>query len=137
MSKENVDLVRRIHEALARGESASSLELLHPDIEWVNPDSALESGTHHGVDAFEAALASMGDAFDRIRIQTREFLDAGDDVVVLATFTARGRSSGARRQNEDGYVWTVRGGRAVRFRWFNDPAQALEAAGLGGSHADS
>jgi ketosteroid isomerase-like protein len=29
-----------------------------------------------------------------------------------------------------GYVWTVRDGKAVRFQWFNDPAEALEAAGL-------
>jgi len=27
-------------------------------------------------------------------------------------------------------VWTVRDGKAVRFQWFNDPAEALAAAGL-------
>lgn len=27
-------------------------------------------------------------------------------------------------------VWTIRDGRAVCFRWFNDPREALEAAGL-------
>jgi hypothetical protein len=29
-----------------------------------------------------------------------------------------------------GYVWTVAEGKATRFRWFNDAAEALEAVGL-------
>ena len=56
--------------------------------------------------------------------------DVGDQVVVLATFIARGASSGARREHDEGYVWTVRDGKAVGFQWFNDPAKALKAAGL-------
>jgi uncharacterized protein len=130
MSKENVEVVRNIHDAWARGESPASLGLLHPDIEWVNPEGALEPGTRHGLDSFDEAFAAMREAFEWIRVEPREFLDAGDQVVVLATFIARGRGSGVERHNEDGYVWTVREGRAVQFRWFNDPDKALEAAGL-------
>ena len=131
MSRENVELVRNIHAALARGKSPSSLGLLHPDIEWVNPEGALEPGTRRGLDSFDGAIAAISEAFDRFRIEPREFLDAGDQVVVVATFIARGRESGVQRQNEDGYVWTVREGRAVQFSWFNDPDKALKAAGLG------
>jgi ketosteroid isomerase-like protein len=70
------------------------------------------------------------EAFEGIRIEVREIKDVGDELVVLATFTARGTNSGAQRQHEDGYVWTVRDGKAVSFQWFNDPAKALEAVGL-------
>jgi ketosteroid isomerase-like protein len=132
MSQENVELVRAIHEAISRGESPASLGLLHPDIEWVNPGSAVEPGTHRGLDSFAGAFAALGDAFDRVQIEPHDFVDAGDHVVVLATFTAWGRASGLERRNEDGYVWTVRDGRAVVFRWFNDQAEALKAAGLDG-----
>ena len=131
MSQENLEVVRTIHDAWARGESPASLGLLHPDIEWVNPESALEPGTRRGLESFNGAFTAMSEAFDRIHIEPREFLDAGDQIVVLATFTAWGRGSGVQRQNEDGYVWTVREGRAVQFRWFNEPAKALQAAGLG------
>ena len=130
MSQENVEIVRNIHDAWARGESPASLGLLHPDIEWVNPEGALEPGIRRGLDSFDQAFAAMREAFEWIRIEPREFLDAGDQVVVLATFIARGRGSGVERQNKDGYVWTVREGQAVQFRWFNDPHKALEAAGL-------
>jgi len=130
MSQENVEIVRAIHEALARGESPATLGLLHPDIEYVNPPGAVEPGTRRGIAAYEDALRSMHEAFDAVGIEIREIIDAGNRVVVFATYTARGRSSGAHRQHEDGYVWTLRDGKAVSFEWFNDPAKALEAAGL-------
>jgi ketosteroid isomerase-like protein len=130
MSQANVAIVRSIHEALARGESPASLGLLHPDIEYVNPPGAVEPGTRRGLAAYEDAMRSMRESFEDVRIEVREIIDAGDRVVVLAMFSARGRTSGAQRQHEDGYVWTVRDGKAVSFQWFNDPAMALRAAGL-------
>jgi uncharacterized protein len=130
MSEENVEIVRAIHEAIMRGESPASLGLLHPDIEYVNPTGAVEPGTLRGIAAFEGAVSSINDVFEEIQINVREIRDAGDRVVVLATYTARGKGSGLERENEDGYVWTLREGMAVRFEWFSTPQMALEAAGL-------
>jgi ketosteroid isomerase-like protein len=130
MSQENVEVVRAIHEAFARGESPATLRLLHPDIEYVNPPGAVEPGTRRGIAAYEDALRSINNAFEDIRIEVREIKDVGDQVVVFATYTARGRTSGVQRENEDAYVWTVRDGRAVSFQWFSDPADALNAVGL-------
>ena len=130
MSHESLAIVRVIHDVLARGESPASLGLLHPDIEYVNPPGAVETGTRRGIAAYEHALRSLHEAFEDVRIEVREMKDVGDQVVVLATFIARGASSGARREHDEGYVWTVRDGKAVSFQWFNDPAKALKAAGL-------
>jgi ketosteroid isomerase-like protein len=41
-----------------------------------------------------------------------------------------GRASGVPIVWEHGYIWTVQDGKATRFRWFNDPAEALQAAGV-------
>jgi ketosteroid isomerase-like protein len=50
---------------------------------------------------------------------------------VAVTGVAHGTSaSGVKAEWRQGYVWTVRDGRAVRFRWFSDPAEALQAVGL-------
>jgi hypothetical protein len=35
-----------------------------------------------------------------------------------------------RQERKQGYVWTLRDRKAIRFQWFNEPHQALEAAGL-------
>jgi ketosteroid isomerase-like protein len=130
MSQENLTIVQAIHAALARGESPARLGLLHPDIEYVNPPGAVEPGRRRGVAAYEEAIRSINEAFGDVRIEVKEMRDVGDQVVVLATYIARGRSSGVQRESEDGYVWTVRNGLAVSFQWFNDPVKALEAVGL-------
>jgi ketosteroid isomerase-like protein len=33
-------------------------------------------------------------------------------------------------ENRHGSVWTIRDGKAVRFQWFQEPEEALEAVGL-------
>jgi hypothetical protein len=59
-----------------------------------------------------------------------KYIDAGGDIVVIARVTGRGRGSGVGIHWQHGYIWTTRDGQGVRFRWFNKPEQALEAAGL-------
>jgi uncharacterized protein len=123
VSDANVDLIRAIYARWAEG--ASARELIDPDMEYVNPPYAVESGTRRE----RRALASVRDVYPDFRVDPERFLDAGDDVVVIGT--AHGTAaSGVVAQWRQGYVWTVRDGRAVRFAWFSDPAEALEAAGL-------
>jgi ketosteroid isomerase-like protein len=123
VSQENVDLVRRIYGRWDAGESAR--ELIADDMEYVNPSYAVESGVKRG----RRTLAAIRDVYPDFRFEPEEYRDTGDDVVVIGM--ARGTAaSGVRAQWRQGYVWTVREGRAVRFQWFSDPSEALQAAGL-------
>jgi hypothetical protein len=124
MSQENVDVVRSIYRLW--GESKPARHLIDAQLEYVNPDYAVESGTRRG----RRTLASVREVYPDFRVHPERFVDAGDEVVVIGT--ARGTSaSGVEAQWRQGYVWTIRDGRAVRFRWFNRPGEALEAVGLG------
>jgi ketosteroid isomerase-like protein len=124
MSGENVEVVRAIYAAWLSGESPR--HLIDADVEYVNPPDAVEGGTRRG----RAAFASLGDAYEDVRVEPEQFIDAGDDVVVIARITVKGRGSGVEIDRRQGYIWTVEAGKGVRFRWFNKPEQALEAAGL-------
>jgi ketosteroid isomerase-like protein len=130
MSLENVEVVRHIYGAWGKDGTPVGSGLLDPDIEWVNPPDAVERGTRQGLDAFGAAAASVSDTFEGVGVDIDEMLDAGDRVVVLATLHGRGRGSGADLERRQGYVWTVRDGKAIRFEWFTTPDDALRAAGL-------
>ena len=130
MSQENVEIVRRIYASWAPGSSPAESNLLHPDIEWVNPLDALEPGTRRGIDAFTSITDELNDRFEDFRMELERCTDIGDRVVVIATMRGRGTGSGIEVANRHGSVWTIRDGKAVRFQWFNEPAEALEAAGL-------
>ena len=123
MSEENVQLVRSIYARWAADESAR--DLIADDLEYVNPPYAVESGTHRD----RRKLAAVRDVYPDFRVEPEEYFDVGDDVVVIGT--ARGTAaSGITAQWRQGYIWTVRNEKAIRLRWFNDPKEALEAAGL-------
>ena len=124
MSKENVDLVRRIYDAWDRQESAR--DFIAADLEYVNPSYAVEPGTRHG----RKSLAVVRGTYEDFEIKVERIVDAGDETVVLAQFTGSGSVSGVPVEGEHGYVWTVRDGLAVRFQWFQSHREALEAAGL-------
>ena len=94
----------------------------------MNPPDAVEPGVRYGPDAFGAIRSS----YDDVVVEPTEFIDGpGDEVLVIARVTARGRKSGFPVAWRHGYVWTIRDGKAVRFRWFNRPEEAVAAAGLG------
>ena len=125
MSQENVELVRRIYDAWDREESAR--DFLAEDVEYVNPSYAVEPGTRRGRASFRLVRETYADFV----IHIEEIVDAGgDDVLVLAHYTASGRSSGVPLEGEHAYVWTVRDGQAVRFQWFQSHLEAYEAAGV-------
>ena len=125
MSDENVELVRRIHEAWDRDESVSGL--VADDVEYVNPDYAVEPGTRRGVDTFERVRETI----EHFTLEIDRIVDTGgDDVVVLVRYTALAPASGMQLSGEQGYIWTVRDGLAMRFRWFASQREALNAVGI-------
>ena len=130
MSQENVEVVRRIYASWGSGSSPAESNLLHPDIEWVNPSSALEPGTRTGIEAFTSITDELEDTIRGIRLEAERCIDAGDSVVVIATMRGYGSTSGVEIQRRHSAVWTIRDGKAVRFQWFHEPHEALEAMGL-------
>ncbi len=118
-----MELVRSIYRLWSEHQSAR--HLIHPQIEYVNPPDAVEAGTRHG----RGALGKVREVYPDFRVEPERFVDAGDDVVVIGIAQGTG-ASGIRAESRQGYVWTVREGLAVRFRWFRGPKAALEAVGL-------
>ena len=129
MSTENVEIVRAIYRAWEDGSPLDS-GLIADDIEWVNAKEAIEPGTRHGTAAFEDAAANVSGTFEGARVEFERFIDAGDQVLVIGTLHGVGRGSGIDVGRRQGYLWTIRDGKAIRFQWFNDPAEALVAAGI-------
>jgi ketosteroid isomerase-like protein len=130
MSRENVEVVKRLYEAWQRDGFNVVPELMDPDIEWVNPSYAVEPGTRHGYRGFAAAARSFTSVYHESRVKDATFYDAGDRIAVRASMASRTVGSEFPIDAQRGYVFDLRGGKVTRFAWFNDPAEALKAVGL-------
>ena len=132
MSEENVAAVRSFYEAWSRGEFPGPVELIDPEIEYVNPASAVEAGTRRGIDAFGDAVRRVFETWDPWEMNPDSLRAVDDQVVVELSYRARGSGSGIEVRGRFSALWTLREGRVTRFEWFPAPADAGKAAGSGG-----
>src|SRR5947207_7001992 len=130
MSQENVEVVRSFYDAWARDEFPGPIELMDPEIEYVNPAGAVESGTRRGRAAFARAVEKVFEGWETWQMEPEQFKAVGDRVAVVVSYRARGRGSGVEVEGRESALWTLLNGRVSRCAWFHEPADALEAAGL-------
>jgi ketosteroid isomerase-like protein len=130
MSEGNAARIRGAYEALSRQETESLLELLDPDVEFRNPEYAMETGTRHGREEFVRALERGWEVMEEMRYHIERIIDEGDVIVVIGRFTARGRTGGVPVETPFGHVLELRDDLATSVSWFQDPAEALAAAGI-------
>src|SRR5207247_3735768 len=94
MSQENVEVVRSFYDAWARDEFPGPIELMDPEIEYVNPDGAVEPGTRRGLAAFSRAVEKVFEGWETWEMEPEQFTAARDQVAVVVRYRARGRGSG-------------------------------------------
>jgi ketosteroid isomerase-like protein len=135
MSQENVELVRRAHEAFNRVGLTSELtyrvaaELLDPEIEWHDQRELPGATVHHGIEEVMRHLASAEESVHYGSAHLLEILDAGSRVVAVYRIHARGRASGVPVERDAVHVYSFRGTRIERVEIFGTRAEALEAVG--------
>ena len=134
MSEENVAIVRRIYEAVERGDADAVLTLYDPEVEWVFARSPFrrmfKQDVYRGYDGLRSFVRERyEEAWVEIEDELSELIDAGDHVISVISTRGRGRASGAEVERVHAGVWTMRDGRVVRVEWM-DRDEALEAAGL-------
>ena len=130
MSQENVEIVRSFYDSWARYEFPGPVELMDPEIEYVNPAGAVEPGTRRGREAFRLAVQRVFDGWETWDFDPEEFRDVGDQVAVVVRYKARGRGSGVEVEGRESALWTLRDGKVASYAWFHEPTDALEASGL-------
>ena len=125
-----MEIVRRLHEALNRGDLDDAVQYMHPEVELrpgiVAPD---QRSLYRGRDGVKRFFETIYDAFEEVRAEIEETIDAGEQVFAVERWRVRGRD-GIELDFEVIDVYTFRDGLMVRAEGFLDRAEALEAAGL-------
>ena len=129
MPEGNVEIVRRLYEAMNDQDAGAAIELTDPDVEWV-ADPRLGMGPLLGRDAVIGFFQDQANTFEDLSVEVERLSEAGDNVLAFLRVTGRGRASGAAIDISIGHVWVLRDGAVVRGEGFGDRDEALRAAGL-------
>ena len=135
MSEENVEIVRRVYDAVSRGDTETVLAAYDPDVETEFSRSpfagVLKRSVYRGHEGLRSFFRERyQEAWADIEDTCEELIDAGENVISVVNTRGRGRASGAEVERTHYGVWTIQQGRIVRVVWLGTRTEALEAAGL-------
>jgi ketosteroid isomerase-like protein len=130
MSEENVKIALASADGWNRGDDEAWLAPWDEEAEFVPLRAQLEGESYSGHDGLLRFRTELTQDFEEVRLEFEEMRDAGDQVVGIGRFRARGRASGVDINVPLGVLTRVRRGKIVYMRFFTEPADALEAAGL-------
>ena len=130
MSRENVEVVRQAYAALERRDARGTLAALDPQIEWRTRENLPDAATHRGHEEVMRWFARWLESWDDFKLETKDFTDAGEYVVVFTRQSGRGADSGAYAEFDETHVWKLRNGQATEVVEYRTKADALAALGL-------
>jgi len=117
----NLDSVRTVYDAFAKGDIPTVLGFLSPDIEWTEADGFPYGGTYVGPKAvLEGVFMRLGGEWEGFAAVPQEFIDGGDSVVALGKYSGTYKRTGKSFQANFAHVWKVEDGKAVRFVQYVD-----------------
>jgi ketosteroid isomerase-like protein len=134
MSQENVEIVRRVWEAVRREDTEAVLALYDEDVEYDFSRSPFQSvgvnqPAYRGHDALRSLFRERYEDWAQVEDHCQELIEANDEVISVVTSRGRGRESGIEVEGRHVGLWSLREGKVIRVRWFGTLADALAAVG--------
>ncbi len=128
-AQENLKLVRQGYEHFKSANIQALLGLFSEDIQWELPQmqNVPFSGKRRGREQVGQFFASLSKEQEVVQFEPREFIADDEQVMVLGHYSWRVKSTGQKFESDWAHVFTVRGGRIVRFREYTDTAAATAA----------
>ena len=146
MSEENLEIVRRLTDAMQAGleryDLGADLDMeaitvefdsagVAADLELIPAREVPGPRSYRGLAGLIEFMRTWTEDFEAWSNEYDRFIGAPDDrVVALAHQTGTGKGSGVPVELHYGLVFELKERRVIRIRLFLDPAEALEAAGL-------
>ena len=130
MSRENVEIVKRLVAAFNERDVDAFAETTTPDFEWITSMAAVEGEVFWGREGIDTYFARMRDAWEEFLALTDDYRDLGDRVLWQGRLQARGLGSGVPITAPLDILYDLRDGKISKMHSFLDHAEALRVAGL-------
>lgn len=123
------DVVRRQYLASAAGDLDALRATLAPDVEWTEMAGFPLAGTYRTPEGVTSAVMEiLGRDWDGWTAHDDTYVVDGENVVVLARYTATNKTTQKPLNVRVAHHFVVRGGLIVRFEQFVDTAKVGDAA---------
>ena len=128
MTPGNADLIRPIYEEWSRGNWRLRFEIYDACMEWGWSDEFPGlAGVYEDPADPNPRLQAWLSEWEHWRAEADEYLEFGNQVVVLASYHGRGRGSGVEIRQEGAHVFELRDGKVVRLEIFASREKAMES----------
>ena len=130
MSQENMAVIRGMYEFFSKGDVTSVLGQMHQQIEWREAENFIyaDRSPYRGPQAvLEGVFMRLASEWADFKVMPEEWLDAGNHIVVLGTYSGRHKESAKEVRAQFAHIWGVTHGRVVRFQQYTDTKQFADA----------
>jgi ketosteroid isomerase-like protein len=133
MSSDRVETVRRLADAVNRGDRKAAFACMAPDIIWNATGVLVDQKLHYnGREEVWEYLRSLDESFERLRVDLDSVEEVGSLVVARVHLQAAGRASSADTDLVFSSVGRFQEGRLARVENYVDHDEAMNDAGLRG-----
>jgi len=117
----NIDSIKQVYQAFAKGDVPTVLGVLSPEIDWTEAEGFPYAGTYHGPRAvLEGVFMRLGSEWNGFAAIADEFIDGGDTVVVLGKYSGTYKKTGKSFQANFAHVSKMQDGKGIRFIQYVD-----------------
>ncbi|NNC52188.1 MAG: nuclear transport factor 2 family protein [Erythrobacter sp.] len=117
------ELVEGIYAAFAAGDMASFTDALAPDVLWNEAENYpyADRNPYRGAqEIMKGVFARTAEDWDGFTVHMNDIVDGGDRVVAMGRYEGTHRQSGKPLDVQAAHVWTIEGGKVVRFQQYID-----------------
>ena len=125
---QNPDIARKLYEAFAARDREAILEILDPEIVWIQNKGFPGGGTHIGAETvLKDVFGPFRVKWDSWEVIVSHWLDAGEAVIALGEYRGVNKITGKSMQSAFAHVYWIRDRRIVRFQQYADTLMVARA----------
>lgn len=129
MGDANVEVLKAMYDAFARGDVPAVLGSMTDDVEWHEADNMPYEGPFHGPqEVAEKVLGPLIEDIPDFSVTPEEFIASGDTVAVVTRYRGNGKTTGRQLDIPVVHIFDLRDGKVARFRQFADGRTFSEVA---------
>jgi ketosteroid isomerase-like protein len=124
----HTELLRNVYAAFAAGDVPTVLSALAADVRWTEAEGFPYGGTYVGPNAvLQNVFMRLGTEWDGYRAVPQEFVDGGDTVIALGTYSGTYKATGKSFKAPFVHVWRFANGKVAQFAQHTDTAVVQRA----------